>query len=242
MDLPILSSTSRDAGITALRLMEMKAQKLWSGDDIPDGEDDPAASRFSLKVDGNIVKVYHETSTNIFRFNFTARVSIVHKDKAGGTQWALTDKQRGDLKQKFRHAAVDHGADQASNSLDSPVSLLDNVRQQDSAEEIVKDLRNLFRLSASCRQRSIPPSQSHWGIHNFIDTYVNEKTIGDIVLEVISHLMEAWGEQSILHTLKTIPMGDQQHIEGSCNIGPMSSSKAFAVIVLEFETWVQLKE
>jgi hypothetical protein len=241
MTSPILASTNPHAGITAFNLTESKAQKLWSGGDIQDGNKDPAATRFRLEVDEDLCEVYRETATNVFRFKFTSRVSIVHNDKTTGTQWALTEEQRGKMKQKLCIGAMVGGTEQMKSIPERPAYLLDNVRQQDSTEDIIKDLGSLLRISASRRQKSMAASQSHWGIQNFVDAYVDETTIGDIALKMISHL-EDRVSQGLLHTLKNISAGSKHHDDGPLSTGPMSSSEAFAAVVLEFEICLQLAE
>lgn len=68
---------------------------------------------------------------------------------------------------------------------DWAVYLLDSMRQQDSAEDCINDLKKLLCLSAHHHQKSTSPSQSHWGLQKFIDTHVGKNPIGDSVLEMV---------------------------------------------------------
>lgn len=262
------SSTDWALGIIHFHLTGMKAQKTWSGGDIEDGRGDPAATMFRLEVDVDVHKVYREAD-KVFSFMFSTRVAIVHNDKTTGTQDALAERQRGEIKSKLRRLlALPGGPEQMSDSPFWPAELLDNVRQQDGAEDLVRDLRNLLALSVSCRQRSTSASQSRWGLlrnlpwpsarhrqesttapqslwglPNFIVAHVGENAIADIVLRMALHLEEEWFEEKGLQSLKNMPIGSKHPKEGpltSASTGPLPSSEAFAVVVIGSELRIQL--
>lgn len=96
----ILPAIDRALSVMDFHLTKVKAQKSWSGGDIEDCREDPAATRFRLKVDVDIHKVHREAD-KVFSFVFSTRVAVVHNDKTGA-QEAVAERQRGEIKSKVR--------------------------------------------------------------------------------------------------------------------------------------------
>ncbi|KAI3391486.1 hypothetical protein diail_7213 [Diaporthe ilicicola] len=239
---PALDSIKRATGISSLDLTEMKAQTTWSGGDIQDGSKDPAATRFRLKIDTDIQQVNREAA-HVFCFKLTARIAIVHNDRQKASTPTMVEQQRRMSKHElFRELAFVGDSEHMRNRPDWPVYLLDSMRHKDSAGDVIKDLKKLLALSASRRQDTTNPSQSHWGLQNFIEAHVGEDTIGDAVLKMVRHLKVEWLQHSGLTLLKDMPIGSSHFGSEPSETGLMDASEAFSAVVIDTVLYFQLDE
>ncbi|KAG6357254.1 hypothetical protein INS49_015132 [Diaporthe citri] len=145
--------------------------------------------------------------------------AAMHKGEPAGPCHALTEEQRGKLKSKLRHLAqLEGGAEQMDRN---------------------QNLRNLLWISAFCRVGIIDFDQNY-GPETFIISYLDEKVIEDMVLQMFSHLEEKWLRGKGLQSLRDMPANSKHPNEDPSNTGLMPSSEAFAVVVVESELRIQL--
>lgn len=235
------ASSNPAIGILGFRVTDMGAQ-VWSAGGVEDGKQDPQAPSLRFKVDVEIDDVYREAH-NVFRFMFNIRVAIVRKDDSTGTHHALDREQRGQLMSRLRNLfQLEGDLEQMNGNPVRPVHLLgDGWQLAGSADSVFKNLQGLLWLSAFSRVGNIEWEQSH-GPERLICSYLDKDIIGDMVLKMFSHSEEKWLRGKGLQSLRDMPISTKLTNEDPSNTGHMSSSEAFAVVLMESELRLQLDD